>query len=104
MHNNLLTQLVLIGAGHANVQVLKKLCMHKYLGLHTILINDGINAVYSGMTPGFIQRQYTKEEISINLQRLCLNAGVTFINDRVIGLDVENQTITLRRSPKIEYD
>ncbi len=104
MHNNLSTQLVLIGAGHANVQVLKKLCMHKYLGLHTILINDGINAVYSGMTPGFIQRQYTQEEISINLQRLCLNAGVTFINDKVIGLDAENQTITLRRSPKIEYD
>ena len=96
--------MVLIGAGHANVQVLKKLCMHKYLGLHAILINDGINAVYSGMTPGFIQRQYTKEEISINLQRLCLNAGVTFINDRVTGLDAENQTITLRRSPKIEYD
>ena len=104
MHNNLSTQLVLIGAGHSNVQVLIKLCMHKYLGLHTILINDGINAVYSGMTPGFIQRQYTQEEISINLQRLCLNAEVTFINDKVIGLDTENQTITLRKSPKIEYD
>ena len=104
MHNNLSTQLVLIGAGHANVQVLEKLCMNKYLGLHTILINDGIKAVYSGMTPGFIQKQYSQEEISINLQRLCLNAGVTFINDRVIGLDAENQIITLRKSPKIEYE
>ena len=104
MHNYFSTQLVLIGAGHANIQVLKKLCMYKYSGLHTILISDGIDAIYSGMTPGFIQKQYTREEISINLQRLCLNAGVTFINDKVTGLDAENQTITLSRSPKIEYD
>ena len=104
MHNLFTKQLVLIGGGHANVQVLKKLCMNRYMGLHTIVINDGINAVYSGMTPGFIQKQYTQEEISINLQRLCMNAEATFINDKVIELDTQNQSISLRSSPRIEYD
>jgi len=104
LHNHFTKQLVLIGAGHANVQVLKKLCMNQFLGLHTILINDGINAIYSGMTPGFIQNQYSQNEISINLQRLCLNAEVTFINDKVVGLDTENKFIKLKKAPKIEYD
>ena len=47
-------QLVLVGGGHANVQVLKELCMIKVRGLHTILISEHIDATYSGMTPGYI--------------------------------------------------
>lgn len=102
--NYLSKQLVLIGGGHANVQVLRKLCMNEYRGLNIILISEGYEAIYSGMTPGYIKKFYSLEDISIDLQRLCFNAGATFIKDKVIKLDCKNQIIYLNDNPSISYD
>ncbi|AFS48306.1 selenide, water dikinase [alpha proteobacterium HIMB59] len=95
---------MLIGGGHANVQVLRKLCMNKYKGLNVILISEGYESIYSGMTPGYIKKIYSLEDISIDLQRLCFNAGATFIKDKVINLDNKNQIIHLNQNPSISYD
>ena len=89
-------QLVLIGGGHANVQVLRELCMSEYR-LNVILISEGYEAIYSGMTPGYIKKFYSLEDISIDLQRLCFNSGATFIKDIVINLDTQNQKVFLKR-------
>ncbi len=104
LDNTLIKQLVLIGGGHANVQVLKKLTMNKIRGLHTILISEQFEATYSGMTPGYIHRDFNKEEITIDLQRLCYNAGATFIKDKVTGLEIDNQKLDLQRLPSMHYD
>ena len=95
---------MLIGGGHANVQILKKLCMNRIKGLHTILISEHYEATYSGMTPGYIHRDFSKEEISIDLQRLCFNAGATFIKDKVIKLETNYKKIALQNFPSISYD
>ena len=97
-------QLVLLGGGHAHIQVLRKLCMNFYDGLHVILINDSQESAYSGMTPAYIQDFYKINEIMIDLQRLCFNAGVTFINDEVIQLQTEKKKIILKNRPSIHYD
>jgi selenide,water dikinase len=97
-------QLVLIGGGHANIQVLKELCMKNYQGLHTILINKEYHATYSGMTPGFIFNKFSQQEIDIDLQRLCFNAGATFIKDEVVDLDLKNNQIKLLTYPSIYFD
>jgi len=97
-------QLVLVGGGHANVQVLRKLCMNIYQGLHTILINSSIDSIYSGMTPSYIQKYYNYDEITIDLQRLCFNAGATFIEDEVIKLDTDLKKIILMNRPSLNYD
>ena len=102
--NNLTKQLVLIGGGHANVQVLRKLCMNRIKGLHTILISEHYEATYSGMTPGYINKDFTIEEISIDLQRLCFNAEATFIRDKVIKIVTKDQKLELQKLPSINYD
>ena len=102
--NNFTKQLVLIGGGHANVQVLRKLCMNTLKGLHTILINENFEATYSGMTPGFIHKDFSKKEISIDLQRLCFNAGATFIRDKVVKIETNYQKLELQNLPSIHYD
>lgn len=104
IENNFTKQLVLIGGGHANVQVLKKLCMNSIKGLHTILISEYFESTYSGMTPGYIHEEFSKEEISIDLQRLCFNAGATFIKDKVIKLDTNHKELQLQNFPPINYD
>jgi selenide,water dikinase len=97
-------QLVLIGGGHSNVQVLRKLCMHQYNGLNVILISESYGAIYSGMTPGYIEKIYSLDEITIDLQRLCFNAGATFVKDKVISLDEENKILHLKENPSISFD
>ena len=104
IENNFIKQLVLLGGGHANVQVLKKLSMNNIKGLNTILISEHFEATYSGMTPGYIHKDFSKDEISIDLQRLCFNADATFIKDKVIKLDTNRQEITLQNFPSINYD
>ena len=95
---------MLIGGGHANVQVLRKLCMYQYQGLNVILISESYGAIYSGMTPGYIEKLYSLEEITIDLQRLCFNAGSTFIKDKVVRIDEENQILHLKDNPSIKFD
>ena len=97
-------QLVLIGGGHSNVQVLRKLCMNEYKGLNVVLISESYGAIYSGMTPGYIEKLYSLEEITIDLQRLCFNAGATFIKDKVIRMDENNQILHLNDNPSIPFD
>ncbi len=102
--NNFTKQLVLIGGGHANVQVLKKLSKNTIKGLHIILISEHFEATYSGMTPGYIHQDFSKEEISIDLQRLCFNAGATFIKDKVVKIDTNYQKLELQNLPPVHYD
>ena len=94
---------MLIGGGHANVQVLRKLCMSEYKGLNVILVSESYGAIYSGMTPGYIEKFYSLDEIKIDL-RLCFNAGATFIKDKVVSLDEENQIVYLKDNPSISFD
>ena len=102
--NNFTKQLVLIGGGHSNVQVLNKLSMSNIKGLHTILISEHFEATYSGMTPGYIHKEFNKEEISIDLQRLCFNSGATFIKDKVVKIETDNRRLELQNLPSIYYD
>ena len=97
-------QLVLVGGGHANIQVLRELCMKNYQGLHTILVSKEYHATYSGMTPGFFFNKFSQQEIDIDLQRLCFNAGATFIKDEVIDLDLQHNKIKLLKYPSINFD
>ncbi len=95
---------MLIGGGHANVQVLKRLCINTIKGLHTILISEYFEATYSGMTPGYIHKDFNKDDISIDLQRLCFNAGATFVKDKVVKLDTNYKELKLQNFPPINYD
>ena len=95
---------MLVGGGHANIQVLRELCMKNYHGIHTILISKEYHATYSGMTPGFLFNKFSQQEIDIDLQRLCFNAGATFIKDEVIDLDLKNNQIKPLKYPSIYYD
>ena len=94
----------MVGGGHANIQVLRELCMKNYQGLHTILVSKEYHATYSGMTPGFFFNKFSQQEIDIDLQRLCFNAGATFIKDEVIDLDLQKDKIKLLKYPSIYFD
>ncbi len=99
-----LKQLLLVGGGHSQLQVLMSLAMKPIPGLRTVLISKGTMTGYSGMLPGYIAGHYEFEQTHIDLRRLCAWAGVIFIEDVVTALDTAAGEVRTRKHGRIRYD
>jgi selenide, water dikinase len=99
-----LRDLVLLGGGHAHIEVLRRFAMRPLAGARLTLISPDTLTAYSGMLPGLISGHYRHNEIHIDLVRLCRRAGARFIQDRVVGLDLEVRRVVLAGRPAIVYD
>ncbi|MGR8940485.1 MAG: selenide, water dikinase SelD [Gammaproteobacteria bacterium] len=107
MHNRptpIISDLVLLGGGHANIQVLKMLAMKPIGGLRITLISDQTHSPYSGMLPGCLAGYYAYEDCHFDLRRLCEELGQRFIKARIIGIDPERKKIQLENRVEIGYD
>lgn len=100
-----LTQdLVLIGGGHAHALVLRMWGMNPLPGVRVTVINPGPTAPYTGMLPGFVAGHYTRDELDIDLVKLCRFAGARLILGKAEGIDRSAKTITVAGRPPIAYD
>ena len=99
-HNDQINQrqnLVLIGGGHAHLQLIKAF-NHKARPNHVnvTLIDVQSFASYSGMVPGCIANLYTPTETQIDLEALCQWATISFVQDQVESIDPQTRQISLR--------
>ena len=86
-------RIVLIGGGHAHVQVIKALNVHsRPANLHVTLIDLQSSAFYSGMVPGCVSKLYTLDQVQIALDSLADWAGIEFVRGKVVGMAFEEQT------------
>ncbi len=97
-------QLVLVGGGHAHVAVLKAFGMQRMPEVRLVLISEHWDTPYSGMLPGLIAGHYTREDIHVDLHRLCRFAGGEFCRDRVVGLDLKTRQVLLAERPPVHFD
>jgi len=63
------------------------------------LVSRSSSALYSGMVPGLIAGLYAREACSIDLRRLCAQAGVSFVCAEITGLDLTRQELQLAGRP-----
>ncbi|HMH75752.1 MAG TPA: FAD-dependent oxidoreductase, partial [Candidatus Udaeobacter sp.] len=96
--------LVLVGGGHAHIQVLKRWAMAPVPGARLTLVVDRPIAVYSGMVPGFVAGQYPREALEIDVRPLALRTGARCIVAPAIGLDTGARRLVLDGRPPIAYD
>ena len=96
--------LVLVGGGHAHIQVLTCWAMDPVPGTRLTLVVDRPVAVYSGMVPGFVAGQYPREALEIDVRPLALRAGARCIVAPAIGLDPGARRLVLDGRPPISYD
>ena len=96
--------LVLVGGGHAHALVLKSWGMDPLLGARLTVINPGPMAPYTGMLPGYVAGHYERNEIEIDLVRLCRHAGARLIFDKVDGIDRGKQELILEGRGPVAYD
>ena len=100
----LVSDLVLLGGGHANIQVLKMMAMNPIGGLRITLISDQTHSPYSGMIPGYLAGFYSYEECHFDLRRICEELGQRFIKAKIIGIDPLRKKIQVENRAEVSYD
>jgi selenide,water dikinase len=96
--------LVLVGGGHAHVQVIRRFMMEPAAGVRLTVVLDRPEAVYSGMVPGFVAGDYAAEALEIDVVPLARRAGARVVLAAATALDPAAKTIALEGRPALGYD
>lgn len=98
------TRLLLVGAGHAHLEVLRRLAADPRAGMDLTLISVADRHHYSGMVPGFLQGQYEEREITFDLPRLAARAGARFVQARATAIDPKAREVHVEGGGILGYD
>ena len=96
--------LVLVGGGHANVEVLRAFGRRPVPGARLTLVAREVEAPYSGMVPGLIAGHYRFEEAHIDLARLAASAGARLLAAEAVGLDPVARRLRLKGGEEVAFD
>lgn len=99
-----LRDVVLVGGGHAHVQVLRRHLMTPLPGARITVVVDRTVAVYSGMVPGFVAGQYPAHALEIDLRPLARRAGARIIVAPVERIDPGRRHLHIEGRPPLPYD
>jgi selenide,water dikinase len=98
------TDIVLLGAGHAHVEVLRRFAMRPEPGVRLTLIGREPETPYSGMLPGLIRGEYTYQQAHIDLAPLAAAAGARLILAEATGFDPDARLVLVPGRPDIAFD
>ncbi len=96
-------RIVLLGAGHAHLELLRRAPELIASGATLWLIDPG-DFAYSGMVGGFLSGRYAWQELTIKLDRLCAAKGVNLVADRAVAIDLIQRQVRLAAGPPVAYD
>lgn len=96
--------IVLIGAGHAHVEVLRSFGAKPEPGARLTLVTRQAWTPYSGMLPGLIAGLYSFEEAHIDVRPLCALAGARLILDDAAGIDLASARAECASGASVSFD
>ncbi|MGI9591069.1 MAG: selenide, water dikinase SelD, partial [Myxococcota bacterium] len=96
--------LLLVGAGHAHVQVLRRWMMRPVAGVRLTLVVDRPEVVYSGMVPGFVAGEYAIQELEIDAVPLARRAGARVVLAAARRVDPVRREVELEGRPPLPFD
>lgn len=95
---------VLVGAGHAHVAVLRMFGMDPMPGVRFTLLTRQMDTPYSGMLPGMIAGHYTADQAHIDVGPLSRFARARLYHSAAVGLDLANKRVLCDNRPPVPYD
>ncbi len=96
--------LVLLGAGHAHIQVLRDIAALALPAARITLVSPHPRLVYSGMVPGVVAGHYTVDECAIALAPLASAAKARFLQTTAIAIDAGARSVSLANGETLHYD
>ncbi|HET6238355.1 MAG TPA: FAD-dependent oxidoreductase [Acetobacteraceae bacterium] len=101
---DVMADLVLLGAGHAHVEVLRRFAHRPDPRLRLTLIAREPSTPYSGRLPALIRGECAPEEAHIDLGPLAAAAGARMVIAEATAIDLAARQIAVRRRPAIRFD
>ncbi|QKG70120.1 FAD-dependent oxidoreductase [Erythrobacter mangrovi] len=96
--------LLLVGAGHAHLGVIDDWRRNGTPKGRTLLVEPLAAMQYSGMVPGWIAGEYRASELAIPLAPLVEQAGITWHQARLAGIDPRARVAKLDDGSEIAFD
>ena len=97
-------RILLVGAGHAHVVVLKELTEKPLYGARVALVSPAAKQLYSGMLPGVVAGLYRRHQAEIDVARLAEAAYAEFIEGTVIAINPVQRLAHLADGSELTYD
>jgi selenide, water dikinase len=98
------TDIVLLGAGHAHLEVLRQFALRPEPGVRLTLIGREPETPYSGMLPGLLRGEYTYQQAHVDLAPLSAMANARLILSEATAIDPDARTLTLADRPAVGFD
>ena len=96
--------IVLLGAGHAHLQMLTQLAAQPLPGTVVTLVAPHPHQMVAAMVPGFVVGHYAPKDLTIALQPLVQRVGIRWMTQRVTALDATHQTLQLDDGSNLRFD
>lgn len=97
-------KIVLLGAGHANLEVLKALTPTDTLENNYLLISPFQSGQYSGMIPRLIMNEIQPGDLTIEHKAFAKKRNVRFIEGKADQVDLEKKELILSNGQKESFD
>ncbi len=95
---------VLVGSGNAHLVFARRWGMRPVPGVAVTLVNPSSVIPYSAMVPGHVAGDYTWDEVTIDLVRLCQSVKIRFVADRVAAIEPTGRQVLFAGRPPLSYD
>ncbi|MEE4639777.1 MAG: FAD-dependent oxidoreductase [Wenzhouxiangella sp.] len=96
-------RIILVGAGHAHLEVAREARRFSAIGVELVLVDPGC-FWYSGMATGMLAGMYSPEQDQLDPRALVTARGGRFIEGQVVSVNRRDRTITLKDGETIDYD
>lgn len=97
-------RLVLVGGGHAHVEVVRRFGRSPVPGVEVVLVSRELATPYSGMVPGHVAGHHGFADIHVDLVRLARAHGARLVHAEAVGLDRGARRLLFKRAPPLAYD
>jgi NADH dehydrogenase FAD-containing subunit len=97
-------KLVLLGLGHANVQVLERIAGGRFPPAEVTLVTPEEEYLYSGMLPAVLAGDEPVASAVLRPARLAAAAGVKHLADRAFRINTGRRMVHLAEGPPLFYD